>query len=233
MRVRIKLYRDSQFLIREFDVEPGPNHTILDVLFYLKENQDPTLSFRSMCRSGICGTCSVKVNGNAVLACKTKVGSFTEPILIEPIDNLPVIKDLVVEHKSLSERLRRLKVWYEPLNYNLQAYRTNPLVDKSFKCIACGLCDSSCPVFLTNPEFAGPMALSRAYKISQDPRNSKREEVLVRIRDGKIELCTHCKNCSMVCPTAVMPETIIKFEESELLKKGLLSPPAQNSFDFF
>ncbi|WP_448584033.1 succinate dehydrogenase/fumarate reductase iron-sulfur subunit [Thermocrinis sp.] len=233
MLVRVKLYRNHESLFKEFDLVLEPSHTVLDLLYTLKEKYDPTLSFRSMCRAGICGTCGVKVNAKPVLACKTKIAELEEPITIEPLDNLPLIKDLVVDHSVLIERLKRLKVWYEPIGNNLQVFRTNPLVDKSFECIACGLCDASCPVFLTNQEFGGPMSFLRIYKLTQDLRNSRREDSLLRVKDGHVQLCTHCKNCSIICPLGLMPESIIKFEEVDLTKRGLISQNLPNSFDFF
>ncbi|WP_448587303.1 succinate dehydrogenase/fumarate reductase iron-sulfur subunit [Thermocrinis sp.] len=231
MRISLRLYRDNAFLVKEFEIETS--QTVLDALYRIKEEQDPTLSFRSMCKAGICGTCGVKVNGKPVLACKTKIEELEEPILIEPLDNLPVIRDLVVSHDVLLDRIKRLRAWYEPLEYNLPTFKPSALIDKSFNCIACGLCDSFCPVFITNAEFGGPMAFSRLCKLFQDPRNLGREEVPLRIKDGHINLCTHCRNCSMVCPAEVMPETLIKMEEGELLRRGLLSQSTPNSFDFF
>ena len=233
MLVRVKLYRNHESLFKEFDVSLEPNQTVLDILYTLKENYDPTLSFRSMCRAGICGTCGVKVNAKPVLACKTKVGELQDPITIEPLDNLPIVKDLVVDHSALMERLKKLRVWYEPLGSNLQTFKTNPMVDKSFECIACGLCDASCPVFLTNQDFGGPMSFLRIYKLTQDPRHSKREDSLLRVKDGHLQLCTHCKNCSMICPLGLMPEFVIKLKETELIKRGLISQNLPNSFDFF
>ncbi|MFZ8861159.1 MAG: succinate dehydrogenase/fumarate reductase iron-sulfur subunit [Thermocrinis sp.] len=233
MLVRLKLYRDHDFVIKEFVVPTEPRQTLLDVLFYIKEEYDPTISFRSMCRAGICGTCGVKANQKPILACKTAIKELGEEVLVEPLDNMCPVKDLVVEHGTLIDRIKKLKVWYEPLQENLQRLEINPFLSKSFDCIACGLCDSSCPIFVSNSDFGGPMAFSRAYKLLQDRRHSKAEERLLLLKDAHINLCTHCKNCSIVCPMGVMPEMLIKLEETELLKRGMLSQGGVADFGFF
>jgi succinate dehydrogenase / fumarate reductase iron-sulfur subunit/fumarate reductase iron-sulfur subunit len=77
------------------------------------------------------------------------------------------------------------------------------------------------------------MAFSRVYKLLQDRRHSKAEERILLIKDSHINLCTHCKNCSLICPVGVMPETLIKLEEAELLKRGMLSQGGMADFGFF
>ncbi len=233
MQVRLKLYREGKFVIREFVVPARQEQTLLDILFYIKEEHDPTISFRSMCRAGICGTCGVKANQKPILACKTTVKDLGEEVFVEPLDNIPLLRDLVVGHQTLIERLRRLKIWYEPLQWSAPKPDTNPFLLKSFDCIACGLCDSSCPIFFSDANFGGPMAFSRAYKLLQDKKHSKAEERLLLIKDAHIHLCTHCKNCSIACPMSVMPETLIKLEEVELSKRGLLSQGGTDDFSFF
>ncbi len=85
MLVRLKLYRDHDFVIKEFVVPTEPGQTLLDVLFYIKEEYDPTISFRSMCRAGICGTCGVKANQKPILACKTAIKDLGEEVLWNPL----------------------------------------------------------------------------------------------------------------------------------------------------
>ncbi|ADC90031.1 succinate dehydrogenase and fumarate reductase iron-sulfur protein [Thermocrinis albus DSM 14484] len=233
MELELVLKRGDREIIKVFSVPSSSHMTLLDALWYIKENADPTISFRSMCRAGVCGTCGVKANGKPVLACSVDISSFGGRVRVEPLDGLRVIRDLVVDHEALVERLRRNRVWMVPTSEN------KPLppslfrrLERGYECIMCGLCDSVCPVLIQNNSFGGPMAFAKAYPILLDPRNKDPRWQALALKENLINACTHCKNCSLACPKSVMPEALISLEENYLVSLGLLEKNRQEDFGF-
>ncbi len=221
VRAIVKIKRSDFEGYREFSLELPQSYTVLDLLTKMKEDMDQSISFRSMCRSGICGTCAVKVNGKPALACNTKLKELGEDIKIEPIDGFYVIKDLVVEHDTLIKRVKSARVWFSPREDAVPvSQEILNITEKSWECILCGACDSVCPVLLESPSFGGPMAFARAYKLFKDKRNKDTEELSMKLKELSINACTHCRNCSFVCPKIVMPEYLIKVEEDILAERG-------------
>ena len=213
MKLNVKIKRGST--LQEYSVEVEESSTILDVLNTIKEDIDPTLSYRSMCRSAVCGTCGVRVNYKPVLACSSKVKDFGEEVFIEPLSGFEIIKDLVIDHDVFLERLRGV--------YPQESYTYSTGKERPWECIMCGLCDSVCPVLLESSSFGGPMFFLRSFKYAEE------DKILELIRGKKVDLCTHCKNCSFACPKLLYPELSIKEEEDMLVSKGLLH---KQSFGF-
>ncbi|MEJ7622175.1 MAG: 2Fe-2S iron-sulfur cluster-binding protein [Aquificaceae bacterium] len=227
MKVRIKRHPKG---VEEFEVEVSQKITLLELLYKVKEELDPTLAFRSMCRAGICGTCAVKLNGKPVLACSTWVSG--EDLLVEPIDRFSVIKDLVVDHESIVKRLKDYSLWLRIGEGTISLQEDiNRKTSRSWECILCGICDSVCPVLSESGLFGGPLTLTRLYKYLHDPRNAQQETTLKTLQNLKPELCTHCMNCSYACPKRLMPEGLIREEENLLVEKGLLQRQV-GGFDF-
>ncbi len=229
MEVRVKVRRAHT--VSEYRVEAQESSTVLDLLNFIKENMDPTLSYRSMCRAGVCGTCAVMVNSKPILACSTKALELGRELLIEPLQGFEVIRDLVVDHARLVERIRGIRL--EPTSKNREVFPQELVkMERSWECILCGACDAVCPVLSESPSFGGPMAFIRAYKHIHDPRNSQPRTILALIKDRYINLCTHCRNCSLTCPRLLYPELAIAQEESILISEGLLEKPTQTDFGF-
>ncbi|MDQ7038371.1 MAG: succinate dehydrogenase/fumarate reductase iron-sulfur subunit [Aquificota bacterium] len=221
MRVRLKRFREGRFFTEELEIDVPEGSTVLDLLFRIKEEVDPTLSFRSMCRASICGTCSVKVNGEPKLACNTKVKG--EEITIEPVDNARPIKDLVVDQDPLFFRLRQGLIRVEPRGEEVKVYPKDLLkTERASDCILCGICDSACPSLVEDRKFGGPSLFTKAYRILEDPRNRGLEESLRRLVDFNVQSCTHCNNCNLYCPKGCMPERWITLIEGMLLKRGYI-----------
>ncbi|MFN7065331.1 MAG: succinate dehydrogenase/fumarate reductase iron-sulfur subunit [Aquificaceae bacterium] len=228
MKIRIKRHPFGE---EEFRLDLLENLTLLDLLQRIKEEKDPTLTFRSMCRAGVCGTCAIKLDGKPALACSTWIPYEREEVLVEPIDGYRVIRDLVVDHEGLVSRLRDSEVWLYPLEKWIGVKEgVNQKTSRSWECILCGICDSVCPVMPIAPYFGGPLVLTRLYKHLFDPRNAKEERSFEVLKLLNPSLCTHCMNCSYTCPKRLMPELLIKQEEESLLEKGLLQK--QTGFDF-
>ena len=193
---------------------------------YIHDNLDSTFSFRVQCRAGICGTCGVKVNGeNHVLACKTKVIDFLkeDSITIEPLSNMNVIKDLVVDHSVFLDKLKDIKAWFEP-NENFQPVYPSELdiYDKETDCILCGVCYSSCPVFETDAQFGGPINFVKAFRFWKDKNDKLKDERIVIADKNHITSCIHCKYCTYFCPKSIPVEQDIFQIEFYGKQKGII-----------
>ncbi|HEX8688749.1 MAG TPA: succinate dehydrogenase/fumarate reductase iron-sulfur subunit [Solirubrobacterales bacterium] len=213
----------------EFDVDLDPSLSVLDGILQAKDRDDGSLAVRCSCRAAICGSCGMKVNGSSTLACKTQLGeahaaanrrgegdgngTSVNPIVVEPMGNMPVIKDLIVDMESTHwEKIRRVTPWLLPHGDPPEReYVVEPesMIDvtQSMACIQCGACVSSCLSMEADPEFVGPAALAKAYRFVGDPRDAETKERLHDLAHDPhgIYDCTHCFSCIDACPKGVAP----------------------------
>src|SRR6476620_1781740 len=214
----------------EFGVDLEPSLSVLDSLLQVKDREDGSLSVRCSCRAAICGSCGMKINGQSGLGCKTQVGEALEmaerkasvspsadggtpPIVIEPMGNMPVIKDLITDMESTHwTKIRRVTPWLLPHGEAPEReYVVEPesMIDitQSMACIQCGACVSSCLSMEADPEFIGPAALAKAYRFVGDPRDAETKERLHDLAEDPqgIYDCTHCFSCIDACPKDVAP----------------------------
>jgi succinate dehydrogenase / fumarate reductase iron-sulfur subunit len=212
----------------EFKVELDPSLSVLDGLLQVKDRDDGSLSVRCSCRAAICGSCGMKINGQSGLGCKTQVGEAQElaekkasvsadagrpPIVIEPMGNMPVIKDLITDMESTHwAKIRRVTPWLLPHGEAPEReYVVEPesMIDitQSMACIQCGACVSSCLSMEADPDFIGPAALAKAYRFVGDPRDAETKERLHDLANDPhgIYDCTHCFSCIDACPKGVAP----------------------------
>jgi len=208
---------------QQYDVELDPTLSVLDGLLQVRDREDGTLVVRCSCRAAICGSCGVMINGESTLACKTQLGEAsefanrrnggTEPIVVEPMGNMPVIKDLVVDMESTHwAKVRRVTPWLLPEGDPPEREYVVPpesMIDvtQSMACIQCGACVSACLSMEADPDFIGPAALAKAYRFVGDPRDAQHAE---RVNDlaqdpHGIYDCTHCFSCIDACPKGVAP----------------------------
>ncbi len=214
-----------------FDVELDPTLSVLDGLLQARDGEDGTLAVRCSCRAAICGSCGVKINGQSTLACKTQIGEAAEEaerkadgestisasgkpeIVVEPMGNMPVIKDLVVDMESTHwEKYRRVNPWLMPSGPPPEREYIVPAeamvdVTQSVACIQCGSCVSACLSMEADPGFIGPAALAKAYRFVGDPRDGQTTERLYDLANDPhgIYDCTHCFSCIDACPKGVAP----------------------------
>lgn len=195
------------------------NVTLLTILNHIKTKIDPTLTYSHGCRSGVCGSCAVRVNGCEQLMCEYKP---SDGDCVEPIRNTRVIRDLVVDTSSL-ERLNRAGMgWSESSKeVNVSAEEMERIETQS-DCILCTSCFSACPVYAANPNFIGPFALTRVWRYVNDPRESGIEAKIEAIQTNGIWDCTLCGACVPVCPQAIAPMQDIKMLR---MKSGMLGYP--------
>ena len=206
-----------------FDVDLDPTLSVLDGLLQARDRDDGSLAVRCSCRAAICGSCGVKINGQSALACKTQIGEAMEwanrnngggePITVEPMGNMPVIKDLVTDMESTHwTKIRRVTPWLLPEGDPPEREYIVPpesMIDvtQSMACIQCGACVSSCLSMEADPDFIGPAALAKAYRFVGDPRDAETEERLHDLANDPhgIYDCTHCFSCIDACPKGVAP----------------------------
>ncbi|MEA3373204.1 MAG: 2Fe-2S iron-sulfur cluster-binding protein, partial [Campylobacterota bacterium] len=162
--------------------------TLLEILTNIKNKQDATLTFSSGCRSSICGSCAMRVNGTEVLACAYKP---RDGDTIEPLRNMPVIRDLVVDVEKAQKFNTIARAWSSENNTNINV---TPQDEKSNElqsdCILCGSCYSACPVYAVNENFIGPFALTRNWRYVTDVREQDVQEKIEAVQSNGIWDCT-------------------------------------------
>ena len=246
MEVLFKIIRqihNSAPVVQTYPLQVEPENTILDCLNRIKWEQDGSLAFRKNCRNTICGSCSMRINGRSALACKENVGSelarlaeisspqndqTTHEITIAPMGNMPVIKDLVVDMSSFWDNLEAVEPYVStagrqvPEKEFLQTPQERSLLNQTGNCILCGACYSECNAREINPDFVGPHALAKAYRMVADSRDGKTENRLDEYSEGTKGVwgCTRCFYCNSVCPMEVEPlEQITKVKQEILDRK--------------
>ncbi|MHA2357899.1 MAG: succinate dehydrogenase/fumarate reductase iron-sulfur subunit [Candidatus Heimdallarchaeaceae archaeon] len=222
-----------------YDIPIRAGMTILDALFYIQDHHDSTLTFRYSCRGAICGSCGLIVDKVPVLACRTQIESFksskkppklpkfnfgelsdwdkANEILIEPLPNMEVVRDLVVDMKPFWKFYKQVKPyftkkWKDTAPEKKQKPKDANAIEHLVYCILCGLC-WSCPVNAKNKDYLGPAQLAKAYRFITDTRVTKnpRESIIERVKlDDGVPACKQQFVCNRVCPRGVRPGTAIK-----------------------
>ena len=211
----------------EYDVDLE-NSTLLNVLNYIKQHLDSSLSFSQGCASSVCGSCAMRVNNSEVLACSYKV---KEGDYIQALNNMTHIRDLVVDFtKALS--FNKLSHAYssdnsENIAVTCKDEKANELQSD---CILCGACYSACPVYEVKPEFKGPFALTRVWRYVSDVRENDVEDKINTIQESGIWDCTLCNECVPVCPQGIAPKQDIQLLRSKSGMLGHMDPSFSNSF---
>lgn len=216
----------------DYRLDIGRGTTVLEALIRIKNEIDGTLSLRYSCRSAICGSCAMNINGAQKLACRTSIRKEWErhgQLAIDPLPNLPLIKDLVVDMAPFWDKIRAVTPWLTSVTHPTKRYGTSAqlrLMPDTYQfhnvdaCIMCGACVAACTSHEVSPGFLGPAALAKADRFVADPREpaeAKRARLAeLQDRDG-IWDCTRCNMCVQVCPKDVQPmEAIIRLRRSSL-----------------
>ena len=209
--------RDEVPKTQSYEVPCQPDWKVLDALNHIKDEIDPSLSHRWSCRMAVCGSCGMNVNGEPKLTCKTRLTDYGDEVVVEPLSNFPVIRDLVVEMDGFMERFADVKPWIlraKELAVEEGATRQSPEELSHFKqfsmCINCMLCYSACPVVGKEPSFLGPAAIALAHRYNLDTRDEGQKERLAALREGELYSCSYANECSEVCPKNVDPSAAIQ-----------------------
>lgn len=230
MKINIRRFNkelSNESTITKYEVN---NTNLLKALIEIKEEIDSSLSFRCGCKSGVCGSCAVKVNGVERLACKVFI---KDDDLIEPLKNIEVIKDLIVNVSHETFLINKTKSYINK-NSNKEIKQENiEKIDLQSNCILCNSCFSSCPVYDVKDSFIGPFALSRALRYVNDEKLESNDEIISSIQTDGIWDCTLCSACTLVCPQGIDPKADIMQLQNISVQKGYTNPNFQNfSFDF-
>src|SRR5918993_1457469 len=203
----------------DFDVDLPPERSVLDGILQVKDREDASLAIRCSCRAAICGSCGVRINGKSALACNTRISDAArkagdgKAIVVEPMGNMPVLKDLIVDMDAVHwKKMRRVTPWLLPDGEAPEREYIVPpesMIDvtQTMACIQCGACVSDCLSMEVDPLFVGPAALAKAYRFVGDPRDGQQAERLRDLAEDPhgIYDCTHCFNCIEACPKGVAP----------------------------
>lgn len=212
--------------MQEYEVEAEKGVTILDCLNEIKWSQDGTLTFRRSCKSGICGSCAMTINGVNNLACEVQALALgAKTIVIEPLRGYPVIKDLVVSLDPLVRGILAVKPYLisntpPPTDQErLQSPEERAKIDGLYECILCGSCTSSCPSFWADKEYIGPHAFLKAYRFVADSRDEGAREHLEALDDKHgLWRCHTIFNCVEACPKDLNPTKAISELKKEVVK---------------
>ena len=186
---------------------------LLDAIMYIKNNVDPTLTFRRSCREGICGSCSMNINGTNTLACLTPIDQ--KEFNIDPLPHMSVIKDLVVDLEPFFEQYKSIKPYVvtgkKPKKEHIQSPEDRKKLDGLYECILCACCSTSCPSYWWNSDkFLGPAILLQAYRFIVDSRDKNKKERLKQLNDAfKLYRCHTIMNCTKTCPKGLNPAKAI------------------------
>src|SRR3954464_11641782 len=202
----------------EHTIELEPHRSVLEGILQAKARFDGSIGIRCSCRAAICGSCGVRINGQPGLACHTHLdkalpSSRDGVIEAEPMGNMPVIKDLIVDMDAVHwKKIQRVTPWLInkqpiPERENIAPHENMVDVTQSMACIQCGACVSDCLSMEVDPLFIGPAALAKAYRFVGDPRGAQQFERLKDLAEDPAGIydCTHCFKCIEACPKGVAP----------------------------
>lgn len=201
---------------QRFEVPVPPGSSVLAALMQIREEQDGSLAFRASCRSGICGSDGMVINGWPRLACKTQIESVIGPerrLSIEPLFNLTCIKDLVVDQTPFWEQFIAVVPWVvsdpraavpEREYRMVMPDEDFGLLSKASDCIFCQLCFAACPVVGLDPQFLGPQALIKAFRFEKDPRDAGSADRAATLDNPQgVWRCRTTFNCTEACPKGI------------------------------
>jgi succinate dehydrogenase / fumarate reductase iron-sulfur subunit len=237
------LMSENQFTLKVFRFDPDTDTghrydsytvplrggmTVLDALFYVLEEKDPSLAFRYACRGAVCGSCAMHINGTNRLACQTQIVTLqATEVQVSPLPYLPLIKDLVVEMAPFYQKMDNVQPYLithesPPEKEYLQSPRQRKKLDSVTDCIWCAACYSACPVAWGDPEYLGPAALVKAQRFAVDSRDQGGAERL-KPTDAEEGLwrCHTVFNCVEVCPKEINQTEAIEGLRRRTLKRRL------------
>jgi succinate dehydrogenase / fumarate reductase iron-sulfur subunit len=263
-------HEEPQVCRQRYEVELSDGSTVLEALMAVQDEQDGTLAFRRACRHAICGSCAMRINGCAKLACNTQLSvaaaqaqtmakgrarrvtavpvaagtadpAAPAPVRIEPLGNMPVIKDLVTDMDVFWRKLRRTRPWLFPppgAPDPDHEYRVTPAawdhLAQGVLCLECGACYSDCCALEVAPQFSGPAALVKAHRYAADVRDIDAHRRVADLSDehGLWE-CLRCYFCSERCPKHIRVRELIAQLGETAWREGLRSDPGARQAEAF
>jgi len=205
--------------MEEYKVDLGNcGPMVLDALIKIKNELDPTLTFRRSCREGICGSCAMNIGGVNTLACLSKIDANNKVTKIYPLPHMYVVKDLVPDMNNFYQQYRSIQPWLQRTDEDerkslkepeqvLQSVDDRAKLDGLYECILCACCSTSCPSYWWNGDrYLGPAVLMQAYRWIIDSRDEQQKERLDKLRDPfSVYRCHTIMNCTKTCPKGLNP----------------------------
>ncbi|AKM07399.1 succinate dehydrogenase iron-sulfur subunit [Pelagerythrobacter marensis] len=235
--------RVQKFRIYRYDPDSGNNPRydtfeidlddcgpmVLDALIKIKNEVDPTLTFRRSCREGICGSCSMNMNGKNGLACTTAMEDLKGEIRITPLPHMDVVKDLVPDFSHFYAQYASIRPWLQTVSTTpsgkerLQSPEQREKLDGLYECILCACCSTACPSYWWNSDkFLGPAILLQAYRWLADSRDEMTGERLDALEDPfRLYRCHTIMNCANVCPKGLNPAKAIGETKKMLVERQI------------
>jgi succinate dehydrogenase / fumarate reductase, iron-sulfur subunit len=232
----------KEFKIYRYDPESGTNPRIdvfevdraecgpmvLDALIKIKGEVDGTLTFRRSCREGICGSCSMNIDGENTLACLKAIDDCKGSVAIYPLPHMEVVKDLVVDFTHFWAQYESIQPWLKtesvvPEKERVQSVEEREKLDGLYDCILCACCTSSCPSYWWNGEkYLGPAVLLQAHRWIADSRDEATGERLDDLEDPfKLYRCHTIMNCANTCPKGLNPAKAISEIKKLMVERTL------------
>src|SRR3569833_3772605 len=236
MQVGLKVWRfnsrSGERELQEFEISAPEEATLLDCLDIIKDKHDGSLAYRKSCRMMICGSCGMRMDGAAVLACKVRMYDIAQegriPV-ISAMGNLPIVKDLVVDMDPFWSKFKAMNPYLQPgydrpedgKEYRISQERMN-VIHKEALCINCGCCVSECNAMESDPEFLGPQALAKGMRFVGDPRDAATVERLEQYSGPHgIWERSRCFYCNERCPKGGDPRDAIAKLGAEAVSHGI------------
>jgi succinate dehydrogenase / fumarate reductase iron-sulfur subunit len=235
--------RIKSFRIYRWDPESGQNPRydtfeidldncgpmVLDALIKIKNEIDPTLTFRRSCREGICGSCSMNMNGRNGLACTTSMEELSGEVRITPLPHMDVVKDLVPDFTHFYAQYASIRPWLQTVTpapsgkERLQSPEQREKLDGLYECILCACCSTACPSYWWNADkFLGPAILLQAYRWLADSRDEMTGERLDQLEDPfRLYRCHTIMNCANVCPKGLNPAKAIAETKKMMVERQI------------
>ena len=230
--VKVRRYdpsTDGQSHMQSYTLDIEEDASVLDALMRIREEQDSTLAFRGACRSGFCGDCTMRISRRNRIACCTSMSQALrdDEITVEPIRLINVAKDMMFDMGAMVyDKYRAVEPWIEPaepLPQREHVVHNEVIQDlrKVMSCTMCWLCDEGCTTMVVDRKFLGPAALTKAYRVVADPRDSRTEERLQKLSgaDGVWDCC-HCFEATEHCPKGIDPTERIFALRNRSIKAG-------------
>ncbi|MEX0976044.1 MAG: succinate dehydrogenase iron-sulfur subunit [Woeseia sp.] len=231
----------QRFAVYRYDPDSGENPRIdtydvdmancgpmiLDALIKIKNETDPTLTFRRSCREGICGSCAMNIDGKNTLACTMTADSVRGEVRVYPLPHMPVVKDLVPDLTNFYAQYAAIKPWLQtrtpapPDRERLQSKADQERIDEPAACILCACCSTGCPSYWWNSDrFLGPATLLAAYRWLVDSRDEATGERLDALEDPfRLYRCHTIMNCTQTCPKGLNPARAIAETKKMLVER--------------
>ena len=238
METTFKVHRydpatDGKGQLRSYTLDIEEDATVLDALMRIREEQDSTLAFRGTCRTGFCGDCTMRISRKAGIACCTTVASARRDgeISVEPIRLINVAKDMMFDMEAMVyDKYKSVEPWIvpaepQPEREHIMSNEDVQRLRKTMSCTMCWLCDEGCTTMVVDKKFVGPAALTKAYRVVSDPRDSRTRERLLKLGDTHgLWDCCHCFEASEHCPKGIDPTDRILDLRDQAIKENVGKP---------